>query len=475
MKAITPRITRQFRFTPYKLPILSTREKELETVLEGIIQPVSLDDIEEQYSSWCKIRDETSQTPISYHSENSSFTTTVNDLFEIFQTNLNTIITLMENYISNPLNTDNELHSPITIRLATIKTLNDEFNTYKRSYMNDVQERQFDSYSTLSEENDLYEGEITRNVNIWFHKILDVLIENQTYIDHIQYTISRRKIQFIHIPENTTDTKHTLIVCFVVHGTHGSGYPTLLAVPYGKNVCKTTLALPGDPAFNSPSQLNDILSNYYRTYNNSDVIHKLQDDFVGSFTQISQHLKYPILQEITNRLQPVNNKSSDYLQLKYKTWCDSIRNSTSLLMFQTRYNEYIKNKTYGIKNGDNNRDINNIYVLLDTSGRFRPGEQLINYDETFRSSRKKGVSASITLQEFLNIFYGNGWDNIGIIDNTCESGNLPISHTTSFPDSITHNGLPNFRGGSRKKLTKFKNKKSKRAKRVSFIRKTRRK
>jgi hypothetical protein len=70
MKAITPRITRQFRFTPYKLHILSTREKEVETVLEGIIQPVSLDVIEEQYSSWCKIRDETSQPPISYHSEN---------------------------------------------------------------------------------------------------------------------------------------------------------------------------------------------------------------------------------------------------------------------------------------------------------------------------------------------------------------------------------------------------------------------
>ena len=209
MKAITPRITRQFRFTPYKLPILSTREKELETVLDGIIQPVSSDAIEEQYSSWCKIRDETSQTPISYHSENSSFTTTVNELFEIFQTNLNTIITLMENYISNPLNADNDLYKPIAMRLVEIKTLNDEFNSYKTSYMNDIQERQFDSYSTLSEENDIYEGEITRNVNIWFHKILDTLIENQTYIDYIQHTIYRRKIQFIPIPENTTDTKHT--------------------------------------------------------------------------------------------------------------------------------------------------------------------------------------------------------------------------------------------------------------------------
>ena len=475
MKAITPRITRQFRFTPYKLPILSTREKELETVLDGIIQPVSSDAIEEQYSSWCKIRDETSQTPISYHSENSSFTTTVNELFEIFQTNLNTIITLMENYISNPLNADNDLYKPIAMRLVEIKTLNDEFNSYKTSYMNDIQERQFDSYSTLSEENDIYEGEITRNVNIWFHKILDTLIENQTYIDYIQHTIYRRKIQFIPIPENTTDTKHTLILYILVHGTHGTGYPTLLAVPYGKNVCKTTLALPGDVAFNSPSQLDDIMSNYYRIYNNSDVINKLQDDFIGSFTQISQHLKYPILQEITNHLRPVDNKSSDYLQGKYKTWCDSIRNSTSLLMFQTRYNEYIKNKTYGIKKGDANRDINNIYVLLDTSGRFRPGEQLINYDETFRSSGKKATSASITLQEFLNIIYGNGWDNIGIIDNTCECGNISITHTKSFPDSITRNGLPNFRGGSRKKLTKFKNKKSKRTRRLSFIKKTRRK
>ena len=133
--------------------------------------------------------------------------------------------------------------------------------------MNDIQERQFDSYSTLSEENDIYEGEITRNVNIWFHKILDTLIENQTYIDYIQHTIYRRKIQFIPIPENTTDTKHTLILYFLVHGTHGTGYPTLLAVPYGKNVCKTTLALPGDVAFNSPSQLDDIMSNYYRIYN----------------------------------------------------------------------------------------------------------------------------------------------------------------------------------------------------------------
>ena len=471
MKASTlRRNTSQIRFAPYDIPIRSQsmltptkrREENIETILHRILEPVSLDTIEEQHTAWCDIRDESSRTPRSYHSPIIPFNERVRDLFHIFQTNIGTVIKLMEDYIQNTHNTDvnPQLYEQIRERLIIVKGFNDELNTYINSYSDDT------------DENDVVE-----NIHIWFHKILALLRENQPYIDYIQSVSSRRKIQFIHIPPNTTDTKHILILCIILHGTHGIGYPSLLAVPEGKNICKTTLALPGDPTFNSPTQLNEIMSDYYiPVYNNSDVKNKLEDSFISSFTNISQYLKYPILQKITSHLHPVDNKTNDYIQLKYKTWCDSIRNSTSSLMFQTRYNEYIKNKTYGIKKDDANILHNNIYVLLDTSGRFTPGQQLVDYGSTFRERGKK--AASNTLQEIINIFYSSGWYDIGIIDKTCESGNLSISHVESFPSIITNHRLPHFRGGSRKTKKSKKSKKSKNSKttrRLSFINKMRRK
>jgi hypothetical protein len=72
---------------------------------------------------------------------------------------------------------------------------------------------------------------------------------------------------------------------------------------------------------------------------------------------------------------------------------------------------------------------------------------------------------SITLQEIINIFYDNGWYDIGIIDNTCESGNILISHAENFPGILSNRGLPHIRGGSRKHFRQSKNKKSKKNKR----------
>lgn len=460
------RNTSQIKFAPYDIPIHSQlliraskrhKEESIDTILHRILEPVILDTIEEQYSSWCEIRDETSRTPRSYHSPITSFNERLRDLFHIFQTNIDTVIKLMDDYINNTHNRDIEpyIYQQIRERVIFIKTLGDELNTYIISHDTD----------------DTNENDMVENVSIWFHKILTILRENQTYIDYIQSVSSRRKIQFIDIPSNTIDTKHILILCIILHGTHGIGYPSLLAVPDGKNICKTTLALPGDPAFNSPTQLNEIISDYYiPVYNNSDVKNKLEDNFINSFTNISQYLKYPILQKITSHLHPVDNKTTDYYQLKYKTWCDSIRNSTSSLMFETRYNEYIKNKTYGIKKDDVNILHNNIYVLLDTSGRFTQGQQLVDYGSTFREKGKK--AASITLQEILNIFYASGWYDIGIIDNTCEIGNIPISHAESLHRIITIDTLPQFRGGLRIKNRNVKNKKTKKIKMNSMRRKT---
>lgn len=463
MKASTlRRNTSQIRYTPYDIPIrnqsLITRTKPLgeniETILHRILEPISLDTIEEQHSTWCNIRDETSHTPRNYHSPVIPFNQRIHDLFHIFQTNIDTVMKLMEDYTheSHTRDTDQPIHQQIQEQLISIRSFNDELNTYITSYSDDTEE-------------DI----AIENINIWFYKILALLRENQYYIDYIQSISSRRKLQFINIQPNTTNTKHTLILCIILHGTHGIGYPSLLAVPEGKNVCKTTLALPGDPTFNSPTQLNNIMTDYYiPVYNNPDIKNKLEDNFINSFTNISQYLKYPILQKITSNLHPVDNKTTDYIQLKYKTWCDSIRNSTSSLMFQTRYNEHIKNKTYGIKKDDPNILHNNIYVLLDTSGRFTPGQQLVDYGTTFRERGKK--IASITLQEILNIFYNNGWYDVGIIDNTCESGNIPISHMESFPTIDTNYRLPHFRGGSRKKTKKTKKSKTKRGFRINKMR-----
>lgn len=466
------RNTSQIRFAPYDIPTRSQslitasnhhEEENIDTILHRILEPVNVDTIEEQYSSWCEIRDETSRTPRSYHSPITPFNERLRDLFSIFQTNIDTVIKLMDDYINNTHNNDINpyIYQQIRERIIIIKSFSDELNTF-----------------IISHSDDTDENDIVENVNIWFHKILTILRENQIYIDYVQSISSRRKIQFVNIPSsNTTDTKHILILCIILHGTHGIGYPSLLAVPDGKNVCKTTLALPGDPTFNSPTQLNEIISDYYiPVYNNSDVKNKLEDNFINSFTNISRYLKHPILQKINSRLHPVDNNTTDYIQLKYKTWCDSIRNSTTSLMFETRYNEYIKNKTYGIKKDDTNIIHNNIYVLLDTSGRFIPGQQLVDYGSTFRERGKK--AASITLQEILNIFYGSGWYDIGIIDNTCESGNVPISYAESLHHNITRHTLPQFRGGSRKKNIHIKNKKIKKNKTnriLSFINNMRRK
>jgi hypothetical protein len=431
---------------------ISHSKEDVSELLEKIIPPISSETMKEQYDMWCETRDESSRTPRSFHSPISSFNERVNDLLKIFQSNLSTIITLMEKFIKVNRDSGNDMRNTIIERLDVIKSIKGELN-------NDI----ISLYETKPSEED-----VTAFVNAWFHKILDLLRDNQPYINHIQIVLSRNKkqgrIQFIPIPENTTNSKHTLILFFFTHGTYGNNYPSLLAVPSEKNVCKTTLTLPGCVAFNSPSQLNEIISLYETAYGVNDIQDKLQEDFVNTFTDTNNYLKNPILQEITGNLHSTVDNHSEVVQIKYKTWCDSIRGSTSSLMLQTRYNEYIKNKVYGIMKDDVNKNINNIYVLLDTSGRFNPGDKLIDYELTFPESSTM-TSGSITLQEIINIFYDNGWYDIGIIDNTCESGNILISHAENFPGILSNRGLPHIRGGSRKHFRQSKNKKSKKNKR----------
>jgi hypothetical protein len=421
-------------------------EPEIDKLLEKILPQISSETMEEQYHTWCETRDESSRTPREFHAPIIPFTESVDNLLTMFQQNLRIIKTLMTTYINKHCKLDNELCKTIEERLGVIITLESDLENDKIGIYN----------SNPSDE------DLKVFVNTWFHKILEILRDNQPYINDIQLTLPLNKIQFIPIPENTTDGKHILILFFLPHGTHGNNYPSLLAVPLGKNICKTTLTLPGCVSFNSPSQLNEIMSDYEIAYGDRDIQDKLQENFVDTFTDTNKFLKNPILQKITGHLHPTASNPTEVAQIKYKTWCNSLRSSTSSLMLQTRYNEYIKNKTYGIFKNDPNRAINNIYVLLDTSGRFNPGDKLIDYELTFSESSKS--NSSITLQEILNIFYANGWDDIGIIDNTCDTGNTPVSHIENFP-GILSRGLPHIRGGSRKRSKRYKNKKSKKIKR----------
>jgi hypothetical protein len=414
-----------------------------------IISPITSETMKEHYDTWRETRDESSITPREFHAPIKPFTERVNDLLKMFQSNLLVIITLMEKFIKVERKPDNEMRETIRERLDVIKTLENELNTEINSL-----------YDTNPSDED-----ITQFVNDWFYKILDLLRDNQPYINYIQIILSRSnkkqgKIQFIPIPENTTDGKHILILFFLTHGTYSDNYPSLLAVPLEKNICKTTLTIPGCVSFNSPSQLTEMMSIYETAYEDSDIQDKLQEDFTKSFGDVNNYLKNPILQKITCHLRPTVSNPKEDVEIKYKMWCDRIQGSTNSLMLQTRCNEYIKNKMYGIMNSDRNREINNIYVLLDTSGRFRPGEKLIDYDLTFSASIAI-KSASITLQEIINILYGSGWHNIGIIDNTCESGNIPISHAESFPGILSNGGLPHIRGGSKKYKKSKKNKRNK--------------
>lgn len=421
-------------------------EPEINELLEKIIPPISSETMEEQYHTWCEMRDETSITPREFHAPIIPFTKRVDELLNMFQENLKIIKTLMTKYINKHCNPDNEL-------CKAIEKCRDDVITLERKLKND----EVAIYDTNPSDEDLQVF-----VNTWFHKILDILRDNQQYITVIQLALPFNKIQFNPIPENTRDGKHILILFFLTHGTHGNNYPSLLAVPLGKNICKTTLALPGCVAFNSPSHLTDVMSKYEEAYGVHDIQDKLQKNFVDTFTDTNNYLKNPILQTITSHLHPTASNPTEVAEIKYKTWCNSLRSSTSSLMLQTRYNEYIKNKTYGIVKNDPNMAINNIYVLLDTSGRFNPGDKLIDYELSFPESSK--TKSSITLQEILNIFYANGWDDIGIIDNTCDSGNISVSHIENFP-GILSTGLPHIRGGTRKYSKRYKNKKSKKNKR----------
>ena len=431
------------RVTPYPIPsnkTNKTNKTDVDIVLQRLVSPTNSKTMEEQYDTWRTIRDVSSITPREFHAPNSSFTQKVNELLETFRSNISIVKALMLEF--NTKFPDNDNHVVLGERIAELEALETEFN-------NDI----------ISKKTDEEDGESL--VNKWFHITLHFLRDNQPIINDIQLLLPRNKrqckIQFVEKINTTMKTtlpgNNTIVLFFLTHGTFEDKYPSLLAVPPEKNVCKTTLAIPNCPAFNSPEDLNKIFSDYKTIYSDGDIQDDLQENFVSSFTRVNDYLKNPMLEYITSRLKPTESISSNLAE-KYKAWSDSLRNSTSSLMLQTRHNEYIRNKTYGIKKDDSNKNINNIYVLLDTTDRFNQGEQIIDYNSTFQEPCKT-KNGSITLQELLNILYSNGWDNVGIIDYTCETGN---QLTTLLESS---NRLPYIRGGYRIRTKRIRYKKRK--------------
>jgi len=142
-----------------------TRKRKLDTE----IPPIS--------SETTETPDETSMTPREFHAPIIPFTKRVDDLLDMFQENLKSIETLMTEYIKKHCNPDNDFCQAIRERREVIITLESDLENGKIAIYN----------TNPSDE------ELQVFVNTWFHKILEILRDNQPYINDIQLTLSSNK------------------------------------------------------------------------------------------------------------------------------------------------------------------------------------------------------------------------------------------------------------------------------------------
>ena len=248
----------------------------------------------------------------------------------------------------------------------------------------------------------------------------------------------------------TTSNEHILILSVTSHGCHNTGreYPTFLALPDNIQICKTTLALPGETSF-SLGEERGFWRNKFGNglYKDVNIQKALQSDFKSSFTTINDFMRYTILLEIIqqNNCMDVTRKHiNKLLTIHYRTWCDSVLNSTHKWMFHTRHGRYVKNKRFSLSRAESSNILEyGISVLYDSSGLFETGHQLINTSLTF-SDTDIG-RANITLQELMNELNRlNIWNKYGFLDTSCETGNLCLTSDVCDYEGL---GVDTFRGG----------------------------
>jgi len=433
------------------------------------------------HKEWLTRRPDANKTPIRYHKQHTIINQ-LEELCDICLYNTAVIKRFIGYYEKKKLHTSTDSINVISLK-SDLKNLNDSIIVAKRM----VEE--------LSVESENYQDDvdiiISKMDNITNH-IFEILEEYQyTMIDPVVNKIrsdAKIKLDIPYFAFSDTyggfsDTgeilirgtgDHILILSIVSHGCHHTNmsYPTFLAIPDNTQICKTTIALPGETLFSLGEHrgfLRDVYGEYI--YNDGTVHMGLNCDFTETFTTVNEFMKYPILLEI-NRVGRCIDPSIQHVDPDFRKWCDGVLNSTNKLMVHTRHGRYIKNKEFSLNKVESGNIVEyGISVLYDSSGLFQTGDQLIDVASTFTEGVK---SASITLQELLNDLNKLGiWNKYGFTDSSCENGNICLSH-----DLVNYKNLHvvTWRGGRMEKKRRYTKRKKYTKKRMYIKKKcTRRK
>jgi hypothetical protein len=404
-----------------------------------------------EFTIWRTSRPKTSETPREYHRPPDDIYVQYNKLWGVCFYNLEVINKIINRVVTRP-----------------------EYSSFKEKALEI--KRQLDR---IGHKLDEYGAVVVRSSDEYIPKlngvcleIMDVIRNSQDIIEVVVDSSLRGKIKTIIL--NLTPGPFTieqpsndnvLILLITTHGYHSTKkrYPSLLGIPNGIELCKTTLALPGNDIY-SLNEKRGFFQNEYgnKIYQDHTIQEELAHNFIQTFTSISDTTKDMVLSEIIIRHHRTKGKKETP---EFITWCDGVLNSTSELMYNTRDGHYIKNKSFILSRAEAEKDGGLEYaisVLYDSSETLydelpdgtKKMRYLIDIAKTFEGVSDEDadeIDAEITLQEILNKLNDlQRWNKIGILDITCDEGNeFPSILSPHYSDSK----IFTFLGGRKIKRT----------------------
>ena len=400
---------------------------------------------------WRSSRPKTSETPREYHRPPDDIYVQYNKLRDVCLYNLQVMDRIIDRVETRPeYSSFNEQALEIKHKINMIRDKLDEYGVV------DVRSS----------------GEYIHQLNQVCLEIMDVIRNSQDIIEVVVNSSLRGKIKTIVL--NLTPGPFTieppsndnvLILLITTHGYHSTKkrYPSLLGIPNGIELCKTTLALPGNDVY-SLNEKRGFFQNEYgnKIYQDHTIQEELAHNFIDTFTSISDTTKDLVLSEIIIRHHRTKGKKETP---EFITWCDGVLNSTSELMYNTRDGHYIKNKSFILTRAEAEKAGGLEYaisVLYDSSESLydelpdgtKKRRYLIDIAKTFEGVSDEDadeIEAEITLQEILNNLNNlQRWNKIGILDITCDEGNeIPSLLSPHYSDSK----IITFLGGRKIKQT----------------------
>lgn len=404
---------------------------------------------------WRSSRPKTSETPREYHRPHDDIYVQYNKLLGVCLYNIQVMDRIINRVETRPeYSSFNEQALGIKIELGEIKRKLEEYG------MVDVRSS----------------NEYIPKLNQVCLEIMDVIRNSQDIIEVVVNSSLRGKIKTIVLnltpgpftiepPSNEPSNDNVLILLITTHGYHSTKkrYPSLLGIPNGIELCKTTLALPGNDVY-SLNEKRGFFQNEYgnKIYQDHTIQEELAHNFIDTFTSISDTTKDLVLSEIIIRHHRTKGKKETP---EFITWCDGVLNSTSELMYNTRRGHYIKNKSFILTRAEAEKAGGLEYaisVLYDSSESLydelpdgtKKGRYLIDIAKTFEGVSDEDadeIEAEITLQEILNKLNNlQRWNKIGILDITCDEGNeIPSLSSPHYLESK----IITFLGGRKIKQT----------------------